>query len=152
MKDFELGKVQICEMTIADHEAMVELLASTPGVRVRAADNYDRTRSYLERNPGLSFLAKAVSGGVVGMIMGGHDGRRGYLQHLLVKPVYRSQGIAKVLVQCCLDRLAAQGILKSHIFVLRENAAGEAFWQHQGWTRRDDVHMYSFNRSADPNI
>ncbi len=144
--------IQFCELTIADHPAVVTLLSETPGVTLREADNYERTQAYLGRNPGLSFLARTASGEVVGMVMCGHDGRRGYLQHLLVKPAYRGQGIAKALVQRCLDQLETLGILKSHIFIRQENQTGEAFWQHQGWYERDDVKMYSFNRSSDPNI
>ncbi|MEO1591060.1 MAG: GNAT family N-acetyltransferase [Cyanobacteria bacterium J06632_22] len=139
-------------MTLADHGAMVKLLAQTPGVTLREADSYGRTQAYLDRNPGLSFLARTEAGEVVGMVMCGHDGRRGYLQHLLVKPDYRGQGLAKALVQRCLDQLATLGIFKTHIFIRQENTTGEAFWQHLGWAERDDVKMYSFNRSSNPNI
>ncbi|MEL6138420.1 MAG: GNAT family N-acetyltransferase [Cyanobacteria bacterium J06628_6] len=142
--------IEIREMILADHEQVVTLLTETSGVTLREADGQERTGAYLARNPGLSFVARSGNE-LVGMVMCGHDGRRGYLQHLLVKPAYRGQGIAQLLVQYCLDALEAIGILKIHLFVLKENERGAAFWRSQGWQQRADVTMYSFNRSGNPN-
>ncbi|MEM6254920.1 MAG: GNAT family N-acetyltransferase [Cyanobacteria bacterium P01_D01_bin.156] len=141
----------IREMVIADHPAMVKLLESTPGVTLRAADGYYETERYLARNPGLSFVA-VVDESIIGMVMAGHDGRRGYLQHLLVIPTYRSQGIGTDLVNQCLQALAQQGIHKTHLFVFQENTSAQRFWQQYGCQLRDDVIMYSYNRSNNPQI
>jgi hypothetical protein len=75
-------------MTINDYEAVIDLMKRTPGVTFRDADSYDATRRYLDRNPGLSFIATTGSE-TVGCIMSGHDGRRGYLQHLVVLPEHQ---------------------------------------------------------------
>lgn len=141
----------IREMVITDHPAMVKLLQETPGVTFKAADSYDATKRYLERNPGLSFVA-TLETSIVGMIMAGHDGRRGYLQHLLVVPGHRNQGIGKALVNTCLQALAQQGIHKTHLFVLKENTAAHRFWKHYGCQLRNDVLMYSYNCSDNPQI
>ena len=70
-------------MTPADYDAVSGLLRATEGVVLRAADSRAATARYLERNPGLSFVC-CDAGGVVGCVFAGHDGRRGYLQHLAV--------------------------------------------------------------------
>ena len=70
-------------MTIDDYDDVIALMKETPGISLRDADSLPATERYLQRNPGLSFVAVA-SGAVVGCVMCGHDGRRGYLQHLLV--------------------------------------------------------------------
>ncbi len=139
--------IALREMTIADHETVIRLLRETQGVTVRHADSLDATRRYLERNPGLSVVA--VDGSqLVGCIMCGHGGRRGYLQHLVVRPEYRGQGIARSLVRRSIDALARIGIDKSYVDVLVSNAAGQSFWANLGWNKRTDIHRYSFIASG----
>lgn len=140
----------IIPMQLADYAAVMALMQQTPGVSLRATDSFEGTARYLARNPGLSFVA-TVEGVIVGCIMSGHDGRRGYLQHLLVLPDHRRQGIARTLVEHCLAALAALGIDKSHVDVLTTNTVAQAWWQQAGWTRRDDIHRYSLIRSDDAN-
>lgn len=140
----------IIPMQLTDYDAVMALMQQTPGVSIRAADSRDATARYLDRNPGLSFIAK-VDDAIVGCIMSGHDGRRGYLQHLLVLPAHRRQGIARSLVEHCLAALALLGIDKSHVDVLKTNIAAQAWWQQAGWTRRDDTERYSLIRSGAPN-
>ena len=137
-------------MQLTDYDAVMALMRQTPGVSIRDADSLDATRRYLDRNPGLSFVAQ-VDDELVGCIMSGHDGRRGYLQHLLVLPAYRKQGIAAALVEHCLTALEALGIVKSHVDVLKTNALAQAYWQQQGWTRRDDIERYSLIRAGGAN-
>lgn len=129
---------------------VLSLMGRTPGVCVREADSPERVAAYLGRNPGMSFVA-LHEGRVVGCAMCGHDGRRGYLQHVMVEPAHRRSGIATALVARCLDRLEEAGILKCHLDVLATNEAGKAFWANRGWIRRDDVQKFSFIRSASPN-
>lgn len=137
-------------MTMVDYEAVLELMGSTPGISVRDADSRESTERYLERNPGLSFVAQA-DGVLCGCIMSGHDGRRGYLQHLLVLPDYRRRGIANALVERCVATLAEHGIRKCHLDVFKTNEAAARYWQHLGWQRRDDIDRYSFTRPGDEN-
>lgn len=137
-------------MTIADHGRIIDLMHMTPGVTVREADSREATAVYLERNPGLSYVA-VRSGTLVGCVMCGHDGRRGYLQHLVVSEAERREGIGSGLVERCLQALEGIGILKTHIHVFRENELANAYWIAKGWERRDDLHVYSCNRSSNRN-
>lgn len=137
-------------MLLTDYDAVMALMAQTPGVAVRDADSYDATARYLERNPGLSFVAEA-EGVVIGCVMCGHDGRRGYLQHLLVLPAHRRAGVATALVARCLDGLDSIGIAKCHIDVFKTNTSAQAWWERQGWQRREDIRRYSFIRSGNAN-
>jgi len=138
-------------MTIDDYEEVIALMKRTPGVTFRDADSRENTARYLLRNPGLSFIAIS-EGNVVGCIMSGHDGRRGYLQHLVVQLEHRRQGIANALVESCLSALEKLGIKKSHIDVLSENEAGISYWESQGWKLRTDIRRYSFVRSGGKNV
>ncbi|QBK05605.1 GNAT family N-acetyltransferase [Hylemonella gracilis] len=129
-------------MTISDYESVIQLMKDTPGVSLRDADSREATARYLERNLGMSFVAEH-GGRVIGCIMCGHDGRRGYLQHLVVHAEHRRQGIANALVSRCLASLEDLGIFKSHIDVFRTNEVAQAYWESQGWMRRTDIHRYS---------
>ncbi len=85
------------ELTTNDHESLIELFRDTPGVTVREADSREATKTYLDRNPGLSF-AVVENKKIIGCVMCGHDGRRGYLQHLVVREQYRNAGIGEHLL------------------------------------------------------
>ncbi|WP_447893847.1 GNAT family N-acetyltransferase [Vreelandella sp. GE22] len=137
-------------MTIDDYAAAVALWQQTPGVRLREVDSHEGIARYLERNPGLSVIAER-DGVLVGTIMGGHDGHRGFIQHLCVAPGEREQGIGRALVKRCLDGLKEEGIHKSHLMLLVDNAAGKRFWENLGWEFRSDISLYSFINGAGPN-
>ena len=142
---------KIRPMTRDDYDDVIALMKKTPGVRFRDADSRESTSIYLQRNPGLSFVA-IIGGDTVGCIMSGHDGRRGYLQHLVVVREHRRKGIANALVAHCLSTLEKLGIKKSHIDVLNDNETGSAYWESQGWKLRTDIKRYSFVKSSDENV
>ena len=99
---------------------------------------------YLARNPGLSFVA-IDSGKIVGAVLCGHDGRRGYINHLAVAEKYRRCGIGKNLVENVLGRLRQKGISKYNGFVFKDNLEALEFWQSIGWAQRDDLKVVSKN-------
>lgn len=140
----------IRSMTIDDYPQVLELMRGEPGVSVRSADSPAAIARYLERNPGLSFVAHH-EGRLVGCVFGSHDGRRGTLRHLVVKPESRKMGIGRLLVNHALDALQDAGIDKSLIDVFADNSNAIAFWERMGWEIRNDLVRLSFNRSDDPN-
>lgn len=123
-----MSMFSIRQMTINDYDEVVLLRKQTPGVRFRDADSRENTANYLQRNPALSFIA-TIQEDVVACIMSGHDGRRGYLQHLVARPEHRRMGIASALVERCLSTLEKLGIKKYHIDVLNENEVGRGYWK-----------------------
>ncbi|WP_261377711.1 GNAT family N-acetyltransferase [Vreelandella titanicae] len=138
-------------MTINDYEAAIALWSESEGVRLRDADSREGIEKYLLRNPGLSFVAE-VEGELVGTIMAGHDGKRGYVQHLSVADSRRRAGIATKLVSLCLEALKSEGIQKSHLMILPENVAAQKFWANQGWAYRSDILLYSFVNGDNQNV
>ena len=143
--------MNIRPMTLADYEAVMALMAGTPGIAMRAADSPEAIGRYLARNPELSLVAEADEE-LIGCVFCGHDGRRGTLHHVVVAPARRGQGIGRALVEQALDGLAALGIYKTHLDVFADNEPALAFWQSTGWQRRGDIVRFSFNRSDDANI
>lgn len=135
--------MQIRAILPSDHPQLLELWRRTPGIRLRAEDEYEPFCRYLARNPGLSLLVES-DGMVVATLLVGHDGRRGYLQHLVVEPSWRGQGLASALLGGALARLAGLGVSKSHVFVLGDAPEALAFWRSRsGWGEREDIEVFS---------
>ena len=134
--------IEICPLEPADLPAVLKLWRETEGLTLGAADSPEELLRYLDRNPGLSVVAK-VEGRIVGAVLSGHDGRRGYLHHLAVEPAHRNHGIGEAMVRRCLLSLRAAGIMKSHVFVREDNNLGQRFWSHHGWFAREDLVMFS---------
>ena len=101
-------------------------------------DSREGIEKYLKRNPSTSFVA--VDGEkIVGVILCGHDGRRGIIQHACVSPDYRRYGIGKKLVDLALEALKEEGINKVLLVAFKKNEGGNAFWEAQGFTLREDL-------------
>jgi len=130
--------VQLREMTLADYDEVYALWAASEGIGLSSADSREAIGAFLQRNPGLAFVA--VDGDIiVGAVICGTDGRRGYLHHLAVRSSHKRQGIGRHLAQACLNRLREQGIEKCHIFVYRENHSARQFWESIGWVERVEL-------------
>ncbi len=131
--------IALHELAMTDYEAVRALWEQSEGVGLNESDTPEAIALFLKRNPGLSLVACNSDGLVVGAVLCGHDGRRGYLHHLAVSRPYRHQGLGRRLVTECLARLRAQGIPKCNIFLYANNEAGRAFWLREGWATREDL-------------
>jgi len=134
--------ITIIKFEIKSYDEVYTLWQKCDGVGLSAADSRENIRKYLDRNPGMSFIAKSGDS-VIGSILGGHDGRRGYIHHLGVHPDFRRRGLARQLVGKCLNILQNEGIQKCHIFIFNSNSGGIAFWESVGWTFRSDISVIS---------
>lgn len=93
---------------------------------------------YLNRNPNTCFIAEDDRG-IIGAIMSGHDGRRGFIYHTVVKTSARKQGVGSALVEAAMDALQREGISKVALVAFESNASGNAFWEKNGFTTRNDL-------------
>ena len=118
---------------IEDFDAVVALWRRTEGVGLNESDTRRAIAAFLRRNPRLSFVAEK-DGRIIGAVLCGHDGRRGYLHHLVVSKRHRRRGIGRQLVDACLAKLRKAGIQKCNIFIFASNAEGMKFWTHTGWS------------------
>lgn len=103
-----------------------------------SGDSHEGIDKYLKRNPNTSFVA-VLDEKIVGVILCGHDGRRGIIQHACVSPDCRGMGIGKKLVDLALDALEKEGINKVLLVAFKKNESGNAFWKSQGFILRDDL-------------
>ena len=133
---------RIREFTMSDYPGAHELWSRTEGVGLSQADEPLPVQRFLERNPGMSFVAEE-EGRIVGAVLCGSDGRRGFLHHLAVDAASRRSGIGRRLVESCLEALAAAGLHKCHLFVLAGNVEGQRFWKRIGWEERTTLKVMS---------
>ena len=101
-------------------------------------DSRQGIEKYLKRNPSTCFVAEQDNA-IVGVVLAGHDGRRGFIHHMAVAEDCRRQGIATDLLDQALAALKEEGINKAALLVFNRNEAGNVFWERQGFTVRDDV-------------
>lgn len=125
-----------------DYAPVIALWRESEGVGLSDADSPDAIARYLERNPGASWVA-CCGGAIVGAVLCGHDGRRGYLHHLAVASTHRRRGIGRRLVESAVAALQRQGMTKVHLFVYCNNDSAAAFWRVLGWQTRDELDLMS---------
>ena len=129
----------IRQMVIEDYKQVYDLWIHTTGMGLNNLDDSEEgIEKFLERNPTTCFVAEQV-GKIIGVILAGHDGRRGFIYHTTVNEEYRKQGIGKALVDHVLDALEKEGIHKVALVVFERNQLGNDFWEKQGFTGRDDI-------------
>ena len=120
------------EFLLEDYEQACALWNEAEGIEVCEGDARDEVARYLERNPRLSRIAE-VGGRLAGAVLCGHDGRRGFIYHLVVAPRFRGLGVGKVLVDECVRGLRGAGIQRAIILVANDNSLGREFWLRTGW-------------------
>lgn len=128
----EPSEVHIVPMTSGHLGTVLELWRKTEGLMLADVDNPTDLENYLHHNPGMSHVALARQQ-VIGAVLCGHDGRRGFLYHLSVAPEHRRQGIGRALVDASLFALREQGIDRCNLFVITDNSEGIRFWRNSGW-------------------
>ena len=106
----------IRQMTREDYDRVIGLWRMSEGVGLSAEDERGPVSIFLERNPGLSFVA-TVGAEIVGTCLAGHDGRRGYIHHLAVAGPHRGTGIGRALAEAGLakPRRLGQGLERRRV-------------------------------------
>ncbi len=126
-------------MTIEDYQAVYALWLSCKGMGLNNLDDSkEGIAKFLKRNPTTCLVAQEADV-TIGVILAGHDGRRGYIYHTAVHPRFRKLGIAKSLVSEALQAFEDEGIHKVALLVFNKNQAGNAFWGKVGFEERQDV-------------
>lgn len=142
-----VSSVRIRPMRISDYAGVHTLWKKSDGVGLNESDSREAVGRFLRRNPGLSLTATSGRR-IIGAVLCGHDGRRGYLHHLAVSQKWRRRGIGRKIVKGCLERLRAQGISKCNLFLFANNTSGRRFWRHLAWKVRADLRLVQCETDA----
>lgn len=95
--------MEIRLMSIGDYDNAYKLWKNAYGMGSRSLDDsFEVIEKLLKRNTTTNFIAQ-VENKLVGVILCGHDGRRGYIYHTAVKNDYCGRGIGRALVDAVLN-------------------------------------------------
>ena len=145
------SSVNIRLMKTHDYKKVFDLWKSTPGVGMRSLDDSEEGISkFMKRNPNTCFIAECDNT-LAGVILSGHDGRRGYIYHAVVRDEYRGKGIGRLLVQAVEDSMKKEGINRLALTAFAANENGNRFWEHLGYSTRSDI-LYRNKSINDNNI
>ena len=113
------------------------------GISVGSTDTKEEVERMMHRNPKL-FLIGEKDKEVIGVVMGGFDGRRGYVHHLAVHPDFQKKGYGKILMENLIKKFSKMKVHKIHLFIEKYNKDVVDFYRNLGWEIRDDLIMMSF--------
>jgi len=107
------------------------------GLIVPQNDPAEDIRKKLDFQPELFFIG-LLDGNVIGSIMAGYEGHRGWINYLAVVPEYQGRGYGRKLVQKAVDELRKIGCLKINLQVRKSNTSAIGFYKRLGF-KEDDV-------------
>jgi len=119
----------------ADEEAVIALWERCGLLRPWNDPHKDIARKRLLQRE--LFLVGVEGGAIVGTVMAGYDGHRGWINYLAVDPARRRKGFGRALVERAERRLSELGCPKVNLQVRRENREAMAFYERIGF--REDV-------------
>ncbi len=108
------------------------------GIHVGPSDAPAEIDKKLERDPDL-FLVAEDGGDLIGTVIGGYDGRRGFIYHLAVHADHRSRGVGSRLMNEVEARLRARGCIRCYLFVTPDNVEAMQYYQKRGWQLMDNL-------------
>ncbi|MFX1375706.1 MAG: GNAT family N-acetyltransferase [Promethearchaeota archaeon] len=113
------------------------------GISVGSTDSEEEIKRMLKMNSNL-FLIGRIKEKIIAVVMGGFDGRRGYVHHLAIDPIYQKKGYGKEIMDKLINQFRKMGVHKIHLFIERDNQDVINFYKKLGWQIRDDLIMMSF--------
>jgi ribosomal protein S18 acetylase RimI-like enzyme len=139
--------MEVENFNIEYYNEVIDLWKKT-GISVGSSDKVEEIKIMLNKNPSL-FLIGKINDNVIAVVMGGFDGRRGYVHHLAVDPNYQKKGYGKILMDRLMEKFRQMGVHKLHLFIEKYNKEIINFYLKLGWQIRDDLIMMSIVPNKD---
>jgi ribosomal protein S18 acetylase RimI-like enzyme len=115
-----------------DYDEVVSVWKQS-GLRKTLGDNRDEIRMKIRRDPELFLVAEDSDGKIIGTLLGGWDGRRGWIHHLGVIPSQQRSGVATKLVKEVERRMKRKGVVKVNALVYESNNRSLKFFEKMGY-------------------
>jgi ribosomal protein S18 acetylase RimI-like enzyme len=127
----------------SDIPLMLEFWRNTPGIEL-GGDDAESLVLFMQKNPSTCLIIRNEEE-IIGTVLGGYDGRRAFIYHLAVHNAFRGKGYGKKLLDGVITQFEALKVEKIHLFVINDNHAAITFYAKQGWVKRQDITVFSFN-------
>ncbi|MEI7492571.1 MAG: GNAT family N-acetyltransferase [Bacteroidota bacterium] len=136
--------IEFRTMEASDILAAIELWKTMKGLAIRGSDNIRDLTDHVNMNRKHNFVAVSEKQ-MVGTVLGGFDGRRGYIYHLAVKQGFRNKGIGRELMESCFRSFKEINVSKCHMMVLQDNTEAQEFYKKIGCEQRTEILVFSKN-------
>jgi len=141
--------MHIRQLTLEDYDRTVEIWTRS-GLSFRPLGRDAREHFQSEVGQGMAvFLGAEVDGELVGVVLGTHDGRKGWINRLAVLPEFCKRGIGKALALETEHRLSKFGIQIVTCLIEGDNDVSKEFFQSIGYVAHSNITYYSKRRSSD---
>ncbi|KRC70778.1 Acetyltransferase YpeA [compost metagenome] len=87
------------------------------------------------------FLVGEVDGAIVGSLMGGYDGHRGWINYLAVSPAYQRRNYATALMAAVELKLLDLGCPKINLMIRSGNVAVKGFYDSLGFSQDEVISL-----------
>lgn len=145
----EPNSFSIRPVTAEDYDRLVSLWTlCSMDPEIQGRESKSAFIQQLEQFPDL-YLVATVGERLVGVLLGTHDGRKGWINRLAVHPDHQRRGIASALVTACDTAIRARGIGIVAALVEADNVASAALFETLGY--REDVPVRYFRKLGGPS-
>jgi len=125
----------------------VRQIWTTVGFDLTRSDEVSEVTRMLAHNPGFCLILELPlpdEKRIIGTVLGGFDGRRGWIHHLAILPEYGGKGYGKQLMTHLTRAFTNHGVVKFKLEIAGDNPQLIQFYQDLGWDLRSDLTTMSF--------
>ena len=149
--------IRIRDMQVQDIPKVRNLWQSV-NIELTYSDKYEELERMIKHNPSLCLVLikqgkdkksrkekeEKEEEDIIGAVLGGFDGRRGWIHHLAVNPIYQRKNYGNIIMHELLQRFKDMGVVKLKLEVFRSNSGVINFYKKLGWDHRTDLTTMSF--------
>lgn len=146
----QASEISIRPLAAADYGAVCAVWqAAGIEAKLTGRDALEPFVKQLECYP-TTYLGAEAAGLLVGVVMGTHDGRKGWINRVAVHPDWQRRGIGRMLMQACEEALRDCGIEIISALIEQGNETSRRLFEHCGYV--DDVAVHYYRKRARPDI
>lgn len=97
-----------------------------------------------------TYLVAQEDGRMIGVVLGTHDWRKGWINRLAVHPDRRRRGVARKLIETCEEAFLDLGIEIFAALVETDNEVSTAIFQRTGY--KTDIPVHYFHKRLSPEV
>ena len=115
------------------------------GFKLSKSDSIPELQRMLKHNNGLSFVLENHGTEIIGCVLGGFDGRRGWVHHLAIKEAYQNSSYGTKLMSKLVTVFEEKKVLKIKLEILQSNVSVIEFYKKLGWKLRSELSTMSLS-------
>ena len=108
-------------------------------IELTFSDKHEELVKMIKHNPGLCLVLKdTIKKDILGAVLGGFDGRRGWIHHLAIHPSIQGKKYGTLMMDELLRRFKERNVVKLKIEIFKSNKEVIDFYKKLGWDHRTD--------------